>query len=808
MPSALRGRAIARALLMLATPIYGGAQGITRDNYHELLPPLPRIVGQTRASAALRLFGDTSAPGYRDVDPADGIDDTRAKRLTELAVRFAPVMRRNNESVPRHPFTVLGDPALLVDSWLNGRRIASERISLGTSVTLAGQSAAADGAPSESDAARLTMLLAELGPAAARIRVARPEGDVEHVLFFDMPGSEAQSWRAEAKKLGPRASHLFAHPFIAEREDSAGPRYWFVIQYWLYYPFNNAVNDHEGDWEHVNVIVSTRDLVRRSTSRDFTGTAMTADAVRRLLDATQPLDDETAIAAVDYYFHDHVLTLDYVAERIVPDSATERHLHAPRYVWEDVNYVSEVIHRRRAHAGGRFATHPFIFIGGNNKGPDELRSVVPRFKGSFRRNSDASFPFPGTWQTLGPFGITEKVYGDVVPRVTANTSSDLDGMIDDTYWRAYGSAEITLLPDWERLVPLVTARPDVRARWGWMLLPIYWGFPATASLGAGMIKRTDLGDIAPLTPTFHSTWNRIGPSQRHSRYTVRVLRTPVSPTTPWAVIRNGWGVLNVPLAAWGLMPGYNVALVELAPWLGGVMHIVHAPPARTFTNAALPHRFTTAGQGVFFELGGRKFADLLPRRDPMLPTDAADGALYRNVQPGTRLWFDLFFRDRFALENTFSWHTSTIGYDRVENTTIRRVSGRLTMQQLTGGIRYSPYSVLDESVQLYLRTGYGWLQYRADRLTAGTVQLASAPVRRGYLPPVLPSRHWWPNTWYGGAGLELFAPREKWILGRLGAGVRIEGSLYLNKLSFDTASGRGDITARRGDVSMALIFGW
>lgn len=29
-----------------------------------------------------------------------------------------------------------------------------------------------------------------------------------------------------------------------------------VIQYWFYYPFNDASNIHEGDWEHIAVIVN------------------------------------------------------------------------------------------------------------------------------------------------------------------------------------------------------------------------------------------------------------------------------------------------------------------------------------------------------------------------------------------------------------------------------------------------------------------------------------------------------------------------------------------------------------------------
>lgn len=33
----------------------------------------------------------------------------------------------------------------------------------------------------------------------------------------------------------------------------------FVLQYWFFYPFNDWVSDHEGDWEHVNVIVTSDD---------------------------------------------------------------------------------------------------------------------------------------------------------------------------------------------------------------------------------------------------------------------------------------------------------------------------------------------------------------------------------------------------------------------------------------------------------------------------------------------------------------------------------------------------------------------
>ncbi|MBN1165221.1 MAG: T9SS type A sorting domain-containing protein [Candidatus Krumholzibacteriota bacterium] len=45
---------------------------------------------------------------------------------------------------------------------------------------------------------------------------------------------------------------VYAHPFV----DDSGE---YVIQYWFFYPFNDWLNNHEGDWEHINVTISSDD---------------------------------------------------------------------------------------------------------------------------------------------------------------------------------------------------------------------------------------------------------------------------------------------------------------------------------------------------------------------------------------------------------------------------------------------------------------------------------------------------------------------------------------------------------------------
>ena len=78
----LRYGTLPPVLALLTLPCF--AQEITRDNYFGMIPPT-RIVGQTQASATLRLFGDRASPTFRDADPVDGI--ARGRTVLRLAAR-------------------------------------------------------------------------------------------------------------------------------------------------------------------------------------------------------------------------------------------------------------------------------------------------------------------------------------------------------------------------------------------------------------------------------------------------------------------------------------------------------------------------------------------------------------------------------------------------------------------------------------------------------------------------------------------------------------------------------------------------
>jgi hypothetical protein len=102
----------------------------------------------------------------------------------------------------------------------------------------------------------------------ALIRTSPSEFDV---LFFNYPGDGERTWSEayepewlrtpEERRAG--FVHAYVHPFI-ERVESGG--FELILQYWFFYPTNDSGMDHEGDWEHINVVVSPRSMVEGGLS--------------------------------------------------------------------------------------------------------------------------------------------------------------------------------------------------------------------------------------------------------------------------------------------------------------------------------------------------------------------------------------------------------------------------------------------------------------------------------------------------------------------------------------------------------------
>ena len=74
---------------------------------------------------------------------------------------------------------------------------------------------------------------------------------VGHFEWAGLNGNDPDSWHAayQNERDNNNFRHtIYVHFFIENGE--------VVIQYWIFYPFNDGYNNHEGDWEHINVIIT------------------------------------------------------------------------------------------------------------------------------------------------------------------------------------------------------------------------------------------------------------------------------------------------------------------------------------------------------------------------------------------------------------------------------------------------------------------------------------------------------------------------------------------------------------------------
>jgi hypothetical protein len=100
--------------------------------------------------------------------------------------------------------------------------------------------------------------------------VRDPQGNrIEY--WVDAPGDDrleggTSHWRRRWRALGKAGfpPTQYAHLFWVDRELGV-----LAIQYWFFYPFNEWINHHEGDWEHVNVILQGSSHLSDAASDKF-----------------------------------------------------------------------------------------------------------------------------------------------------------------------------------------------------------------------------------------------------------------------------------------------------------------------------------------------------------------------------------------------------------------------------------------------------------------------------------------------------------------------------------------------------------
>lgn len=826
---------ISTYLLLIDGPL--GAQEFTRENYIDYLPSPGSIISQTRASERLYLYGNPiDSLNYEDSSPKDGIDDKRAERLLYLAAKFSPILSKNNFSAPRDFEAMLrykGQTFLYIDTWdlsgPKGRRILSDSINLALlRRTFSAYTPKVHELSPEAQIQdqKLEQLLGEFSPNKTLVQQTHPEENLSKVLYLDFPGKDEKSWKKvysemykkDLSEKHPEYSRIYAHPFIHEEtstDDSA--RYEFVIQYWLFYPFNDGGNNHEGDWEHINVRVTT--LERK-------GGLLSAADITRLLDHTNAkILDSLVIQKVDYYFHHFVMTLDYQKLDFLLD---EKRFNATlRAAPEDKTFqswVDEQIYYRLHLFKDSLNTHPMGYIGADNMGLDQIISGV----GGKNRNSHGTYPFPGVWTKVGPLGATERVHGEKnyeflpppiypskVPIGRISRGPSEFKAVPNPKYVTYTVEEIELVPDWERVRKLVFEDPQVRRRWFWLALPIRWGFPVVKSPGAGFMKHVDMGNTAPIGPAFNSGWNRVGPAAGFEAYDPHILPSQYQMSLQ-DNFNNNLGYLNLSYPTWMQLPVLNLI------WFFTFAQFQNNP--KFVPLEELPFRFASEAFRPFYAFGDNDFARLLPQAEnPMVQSflQAHPGARINtgslqqeNTFSYTGFMFNLHIGKRFSSENTFTASNSEVSYNIIDaaDQAIGQVTGRLLLQELAGSMRYN---ILPNAFQPFLRAGYGWSWYKVNSIKIDGKELFPSETE-WFHNPTFP---YLPNTFHFGAGVEFFMLRNKGLwrspafgdfltLGRPDWGFRVDYALYLHGLGDDAPADRNRGTTARQEIGFGIVIGF
>ncbi len=794
---------------LLLAPATARADRLTKEECLRFVPlHHPRAVRQTDASAASHLFGDPASPSYRDVAPLDGIDDARHARLEQLALRFSPLLVMNSYAMPMD-FQRFGDGReswpLSVDTWnvaAVGNRLYRE-----DTINLAALAAAPCDSTGISDDCRLLGLLEEFHPdhpsaAMTQSSAMRPGENLFKLIYFEFPGQDRDSWReiyedpysGQIRTEYQDFLRTFVHPFVHEVV-AAGPRpagYELVLQYWLFYPFNDGGNNHIGDWEHINVVVSPRRLVERP---------LTGEELQAVLAGAT--DDELVIRRIDYYFHENVYPLDFSSPNVYLDREAWRAQAAAlvgeragtEWFWEQA--------RSRAYCDDAeqvVNTHPIGFIGGDDKGMDQI--LAP--PGGSNRDSHGTFPFPGLYRKIGPAGAAEgisstfdhRAYHAATPEARAEKFGKLKrgGVVAFTQ-----PQHVKIVPDIERVTTLVMTEPAARRDWSWLILPVRFGYPAVISPAAGLVAHAETGNLAVYGPTHNSGWNQTGPASGFALYQPHKL--PQLFPSKWTdEFSNSLGYFNLTLPTLSFIPPFDLAWRALAVPLRLTATSSH--PA-FHAEETIPDRFVGLGAGYTSHTIADDFLDLVYNREQFRPMVAAivgylvDAGVDTNSvltsetlssAAATSPIFDVtfFIGGRFASVNSLRHSRSNLDLTQTYSGTTRplRTDAELSMWEYAGTLRFN---LATRAIQPYAKLGYSWVWYRLEDVTVDG-QVLSVPNSPWIRKPSISSwENLWPDSWHVGFGFDFLTLRNSApeIPRGLDLAVKAEWTMYKHSLGLD-----------------------
>jgi hypothetical protein len=808
------------------------AQAVPHNEYLEYLPlEYPRIIEQTNASVELKLYGDESDPNYRDVDPIDGIDDRRHDILMKLAVRFAPFLIQNTLTAPVDFKVYMNRNAsfpLYIETWNIAKAepelLSSDSIDFATLDNFTCQNINVVSEYLEdslsydfsqklmNDDCKLLALLKEFYPDSPKNKrqvqaKQNPEFEVFKVMYFDFPGEDPASWKNEYErqlaKQDPSEYQEFlknyVHPLIVDHRSETDNKllgYELILQYWFFYNFNDGGNNHEGDWEHINVVVSPKDKVTRYLNEDEI-----EDILKGIWIGKDQTKDELVIKRIENYFHHFVMPIDF----------SNPNMYMPREQWENFlkNRVEERFgenellkqFRYRAYVDDQeieINTHPFCYIGGDNKGLDQIMQLP----GGTNRDSHGSYPFTGMYKNIGPAGATEQIAPFVDHRKYLKKLHSEGEQYPPRFGRGnvigFNKPErLEIVPDWERVVDLVQINREARQAWSWLILPLRWGYPATESPFAGIVKHVDTGNVGDIGPAFWDGWNRSMATPEAHIYQPHRL-PPIFPVGFQDSFNNSIGFFNLT---------YPI-LLNLPP-LDFLWRFIAYPFRAAFDRAdpvfypekEIPFRFFDISAGgswqsldedystliindsQYEEFVGRLIIHLIDNgTDTSTVVTNTDESLANATSPIFQLNFHI--GDQFSTENSLRNFRSTYSFNAsFNNIPDYNYSAEYNFWEYAGSLRYS---LTSSNLQPYLKAGYGWTWYRLENVQSNG-QLFESPNSEWFNKPSFDSfSDILPNTWHWGFGVELILLRSTSQFPHgLDFSIRAEYAVFYNNLGLD-----------------------
>jgi len=567
--------------------------------------------------------------------------------------------------------------------------------------------------------------------------------------------------------------------------------------------------EYENEWKIIDkkqgyTIIEEKDglTVFEGKPKDFIvkDAALSEQEIQSILKTKNDSIDVSGlfIKRVEYYFHHFVMILDYMNPYVYDlplwhaqvESRHEEKLYE-NFKWWLIRHKAHNARGITHITRGQINTHPLCYIGGEHEGPLQLLALP----GGKNRDSHGTYPFPGIYKNIGPHGAAEGIRGNWDEHENLNNNDAEPNVLK------YSSDQIEIIPDWEVLKGSLLIDSELgrklRRKWSWLILPIRWGFPASESLGAGLVDHADAGNLSPVGPAYNSSWNQVGPTRDYFLYEPHILDSGIRLGLQGTFLNN-LGFLNI-LKPVFLLPGFNV-----------IAYIFKGNSATFETIEPIIFRQYGNAISTSFYSGNNAFARLLPGEEnkqikQFMQTQglAQDFFSFKNLRSFGNFLFhsDYYMGKNFASETTLRYSKSKVRYgfrnlNSFNEVSERRelfVQGNLAIWEWWGSLRYNLFTA---KFQPYIKAGTGWSWYRIENIEIGETLLDQSATKWFHTRPM----PWLPNTVYWRIGIE-FLPIFRSNGDDLG--IRLEYEINRHRLGKDAPE---NLFVERRYINLALTF--